>query len=173
MVKSAQKQTNDKTGMYVEVEFDITSPVEFTNRKFWDRFNILNKSAEASRIGKEQLAGLAFAIGIPTLNDDEQLIGHEVVMEIYVEPAKPYTDKNGVAQAGKPTNKCRKYWPVGTNVEAEKKAAKAGGHSPTVAVSSGAPAKAAWNKPAPAAAAVQAAPPPATNVAAPWKRNKA
>lgn len=198
IVKTAQKDTSDRTGVFVEVEFDISAPQEFANRKFWDRLNLINASAEAARIGKEGLADLAQAAGFPVLEDDEQLLGMEVMMELVITPAKPYVDKKTNQQReGKPQNNCRKYWAVGTDVEAAKasqKAAKGGAAAATTAAArpaapaaAGAQRWAGTSKPAgqaapapvarPAAATpapVQqaTAPAPATNVAAPWKRNK-
>ncbi len=180
VTRTAQKQTNDKTGVYIEVEFDITGPAEFANRKFWDRFNIMNKSTEAVRIATEALSDLGIAAGLPVLTDDEELIGREVLLDIKVDPAKPYVDKSGVQQPGKPGNSCRKYWPLGTDIEALKKAQK--GAAPAAATRPAAPTRPAWGAQAAAhnntaidpkpvhTAPLQAA--PATNVA-PWKRNKA
>lgn len=199
VTKTAQKDTNDRTGVFVEVEFDITAPQEQVGRKFWDRFNIVNASADATRIGKEALADLGLAAGYPVLEDDEQLMGREVIMEIYIAPAKPYVDKKtGQQRDGKPQNQCKKYWPVGTDVENAKKAqkgqqaaapaaqatpAQATNRWPTTAAAkpAAAPAQAQQQAPQPAAqpqsqaqapAPAAAAPAgPATNMA-PWKRNK-
>lgn len=200
VVRTQQKRTNDGTGVYVEVEIDITHPQEFANRKFWDRFNVLNKSTDAARIGKEGLADLAKAANIPVINDDEELLGCEVMMELQVEEAKPYVDKNGVQKSGTAQNKCRKYWPMGTDVESARKASK--GQAPAAAPAQARPAQAApqgavagtpasrWPKvaapapqpthaapvqqQAPAQAPVQQAAPAAAPAAgvAPWKRNK-
>lgn len=192
IVKTAQRETQGKNGnsggVMVEVEFDITSPEEFANsgRKVWDRFNIVNASAEAVRISKENLADLGLAAGYEVLEDDEQLMGQEVMMRLVVEPAKPYKDRQGVDQLGKPTNKCLKYFPMGTNVDEYESAAKASrgaatseqpkaaqktGWQKPAAAGSSAPASSARPAPAVAAQASQAASAPATNQA-PWKRNK-
>lgn len=125
-VRTAQKETHGKkgAGVMVEVEFDITWPEEYSNRKFWDRFNIMNPSPDTVRIAKEALADLGAAAGYPILEDDEQLLGREVLMELAIEPAKPYTDSQGVQRESKAQNRCRKYWPANTDVEAAKKAVK-------------------------------------------------
>lgn len=174
VVRSEQKDTRDRTGVYLEVEFDVTSPEEFANRKFWDRFNVLNKSNEASRIGREQLGDLALACGIPLLEDDQDIVGREVLAEIFVEPAKPYTDRNGVQQPGQPSNRCGKYWPIGTDVEAARAAWREASKGATAQPAAAKPAGTqkfagtarAGATPAPQQAAAPAAATP------PWKRNK-
>lgn len=164
-VKTGQRETQGKNGnpggIMVEVEFDITHPEEFANagRKFWDRFNIQNASAEAQRIGRECLADLGLACGHQVLEDDEQLQGQEVMMRLAIEEGKDYVNRQGATVKGKPQNRCLKYWPVGTNVEEAERAAKErkqGASTPAAAVqqASSAP-KQSWNKPAAASAATQ------------------
>ncbi len=155
VTRTQLKDTKDKTGNYLEVEFDISSPEEFCNRKFWDRFNIVNKSMDAVRIAKEQLADLATACGLETLGDDNELHGKEVTLVLKVRPAK------GDFQA---SNECDKYWPVGTTVEqheAWRKGAK-GKAAPAAQ-------KAGWGKAAEAAPA-QAAQPATAAATKPWAR---
>jgi hypothetical protein len=117
VVRVMQKTTNDQKGIYEEVEFDITAPAEFSNRKFWDRFNIKNDSADAQRIAREAFADLGKACGIlGVIQDDQEILGREVQLEIGIEGSKnpKYPD---------PKNKCRKYWPLGIDVASAKKAA--------------------------------------------------
>lgn len=108
ITRTTLKDTKDNQGTYLEVEFDISSPQEFSNRKFWDRFNLVNKSMDAVRIGKEQLADLAKAAGLATVTDDTDLHGKEVALIIKVRSA------DGKFQA---SNECSKYWPVGTTLD--------------------------------------------------------
>lgn len=204
VTKTGQRETAGKNGnpggIMVEVELDITAPEEFANagRKFWDRFNIVNASAEASRIGREGLADLAKACGYEIIEDDEQLIGREVIMKLVVDPAKPY-EKNGVKYDGKPQNRCLKYWHIDTNVEeAEQQARAAKGataakpasasSAPAAGAASGArkwgpadkaqatttqPAAAATTQPAAApAAAAGSTPAAAPSGGAPWKKRQ-
>ncbi|WP_337187559.1 DUF669 domain-containing protein [Phenylobacterium sp.] len=147
VVRSQQKDTKKKDGVFVEVEFDITAPDGFTRRKFWDTFNIMNPSAEATRIGLEQLGKLAKAAGIPVLQDDQELLNAEVQAEIYI----------GKDNNGTPRNRVSGYYPMGVEVKAfkEQVKAKAGGQ-PAASQPAGAarPAAAAasaggpsWRKP--------------------------
>ena len=160
IVRIQQKQTNDKTGVYEEAEFDIQSPANFGNRKFWDRFNIINKSAKATQIGKEAIADLARACGINgLLSDDQELLGKTVQGRLIVKPSDN-------PQYPEPKNECRKYYPVGVDADAEDKKAK--GTNPTAAAPATAPKANNWNT---------AGTPPVAQVAAPvaeetkpWKR---
>lgn len=185
---TSQDLDNNGNRIMLTVEFDITHPEEYSNRKFWDRFNIVNPSTDAMRISKEALADLGAAAGLATISDEEDLIGHEVQMELAIEPAKPYIDKQNVKRDGKASNKCKKYWPLGVEISAAKKDQKAaapvarpaatntaqkwGGQKPAAAVAAHAVAQ-----PTPIAAVAQSTPQPQASAApagnvAPWKRNK-
>ena len=185
ITKTEQKATKPGTaeeGLMLVVEFDITCPEEMANRKFWDRFNIMNANPDTVRIATEQLADLGKAAGILVLEDDEQLIGQEVILELMVEPAKPYVDKQGNSQTGKAQNKCKKYWHVDTDIDAQKAAQKGAkaATAPAVAPKAATPnvgamaaAKPAWGGQKLAAPAAPAAQPAATGAkpSAPWKRS--
>ena len=146
-VRSIQKETKKKDGVFVEVEFDITAPEQYTRRKFWDTFNIMNPSADATRIGLEQLGKLAKAAGIPVLEDDQELLNREVQAEIYI-------GKDG---NGTPRNRVSGYYPVGVDVKAFKEQLKGkavGAVAPKTAIGSPAPSGAlpqagvpSWRKP--------------------------
>ena len=143
VVRAQQKETNKKDGVYVEVEFDVTAPAEFARRKFWDNFNIVNPSADAQRIGIEQLGKLAKAAGIAVLQDDQELLNREVQAELYIGK-----DKNGT-----PRNRVSGYYPVGVDVKAFKEQIK-GGQAPASGAASGSAAPSAppagapaWRKP--------------------------
>ncbi len=193
---TSQDLDNNGNRIMLTVEFDITHPEEYSNRNFWDRFNIVNPSVDATRISKEALADLGAAAGLATINDEEDLIGHEVQMELVIEPAKPYIDKQNVKRDGKASNKCKKYWPLGVEIKEAKTAQKAaapvarpaatntaqkwGGQLRGTAVGPQGIAQAATTPPAAASAPAQtqqAAPQPQASAApagnvAPWKRNK-
>lgn len=168
VVRSQQKPTNDKTGVYVEVEFDISSPPQFSNRKFWDRFNVMNNSPKATQIGKEAICDLAKAAGINgLLNDDQELMGKTVQGRLIVKPSDN-------PQYPEPKNECRKYYPVGVDADAEDKKAKGGPAVNQPAVAAGA-VKPNWNSagtPAPVAQQPQqqVAPAAPSGGPAPWKR---
>jgi hypothetical protein len=148
VVRTQQKETKKKDGVLVEVEFDITAPAQFTRRKFWDTFNIMNPSVDAQRIGLEQLAKLAKAAGIPVLQDDQELLNREVQAEIYSSKEKE-TDRI--------RNRVSGYFPMGVDVKTFKEQLRAKGATsaptagpaqiavaPTSSPQTGTPA---WRKP--------------------------
>lgn len=155
-VRVQTKQTKDTSGAYVEVEFDISSPAQFSNRKFWDRFNIINKNPQAAQIGKEALADLGKAMGLGVISDDQDLLGKTVQGRLSV-------DKSDNPQYPEPQNRCRKYYPVGVDADAADKSAK--GVAPTPQAASGKPN---WNNAG--AQPVQPADANVATAAAPWKR---
>jgi len=157
IVRVQQKDTNDKQGVYEEVEFDVQAPPQFSNRKFWDRFNIVNKSQKARQIGIEGLADLAKACGINgIIHDDQELLGKTVQGRLIVKASDN-------PKYPEPKNECRKYYPVGVDADAED-AKKKGAAAP--AQTAAAAAKPNWNNVGtPAAAAPAAAP-----VAPGWKK---
>lgn len=157
VVRVQQKQTKDGSGVYEEVEFDIQTPTEFGNRKFWDRFNVINKSQKAQQIGREGICDLAKAAGINgALNDDQELLGKTVQGRILVK-------ESGNPQYPQPKNECRKYYAVGVNADE----ADAGSKSAAKTAQADTPAaKPNWNSAGQAPAPAHAAYTPAK---APWK----
>ena len=141
--QTLQDLDNDGQRLMLTIEFDITFPEEYSNRKFWDKFNLVNPSADAMRISKEALADLGAACGLAEINEADDLLNNEVQLELVVEKGKPYKDKHtGTMRDGKDSNKCKKYWQLGVDIEAAKKAAKdqKGGSAPS------APAQSAPNR---------------------------
>jgi hypothetical protein len=108
------KDTGDKTGHYIEVEFDITFPSQFVNRKLWNKFNIVNDSEKAVRIGKENLSDLVLATGSKTLTESDELLGKEVAIIVRIKPEHEDPKTGKTYQASNATSK---YWPVGTTIE--------------------------------------------------------
>jgi len=136
----------DPNGKYVEIEIDVQSPVEFGNRKVWDKFNLINSTETAVRIAKEQFEDLLLALGVKSINSPEEITEKFVGFYLLVEAGT-----NGY----KDSNKVAKYLPSGST-EADYFAwlgeAKASGKD-----NKGEPKK-SWGTAAPAAAAKPAAP---------------
>lgn len=108
-IRNNSERAKDPNGKYLEVEFDISAPQQFGNRKFWDKFNTINANAGAVRIGKEHLSDLAKALGISgTLNDSDELLGRECCFYLEVRPAKDNFQAS---------NQCKKYLPSGSTEE--------------------------------------------------------
>lgn len=89
----------DPNGKYVEVEFDIQSPQDFSNRKMWDKFNLINQSETAVRIAKEQFEDLLLALGVKSIGTPEDLLNKFVGFYLEIDPGKNgYSDSNKVAK---------------------------------------------------------------------------
>lgn len=148
-IRDNSERAKDPNGKYLEVEFDITSPSQFGNRKFWDKFNIINANQDAVRIGKEHLSDLAKALGFGVLGDSDDLLGHECCFYLEVRPA---------ANGFQASNQCKKYLPTGSTEADYKKwlaSRKKGGDTATAerpkwggAEQAAAPAQAEKPKPA-------------------------
>lgn len=68
------KKTKANNGHYLEVVFQILDG-EFKGRKLWDRFNVQHDtSPKAVEIGRQQLANLARKVGVPMLQQEQQLL---------------------------------------------------------------------------------------------------
>jgi len=156
-IKTNGQNAKDPNGKYLEVEFDITDPVEHTRRKFWDKFNILNSNATAQRIGREHLSDLLNAIGLGGDAEPEDMVGAPCNGYLLIEP--------GSGGYG-PKNKCGKYLPTGTT-EADYQAWYASKKGSAPAKTGQVPERKAWG--AAPAATTQAAPAGETKKA-PWKK---
>ena len=73
------KPTRSGTGQYINVELVVLGP-KYQGRKLFTRYNIINDSMEAMRIGRQQIKSLMTASGmtqeqINQFNDTDQLLG--------------------------------------------------------------------------------------------------
>ncbi len=162
VMKQNSEKAKDPQGKYIEVEFDVQNT---NNRKYWEKFNIINKSQDAVRIGKEHFADLLKAVGITSLPAGEldegdpipDLNGRSVCGYLVIEKGS-----NGFADS----NKCQKYLPSGST-EADYQAwyASKKGSAPAKGA---VPEKKTWGAAAPAA---EAAPVATQAIAMPsWKK---
>lgn len=82
------KKTKDETGRYIEVKYRIIGE-NYNNRIVFGKINTRNKSAQAERIGLEQLGNLLRAIaGVSKLTDTNQLIGKNLSIKLKIREAK-------------------------------------------------------------------------------------
>lgn len=93
-IKAADvKDTKDGTGKYINCQLSITGPTN-SGRVVFAKFNIRNKSAQAESIGRQQLGDLMRAIGLPTLQDTDQLIGGVGIVKLAVKNDPTYGAQN-------------------------------------------------------------------------------
>jgi len=84
-------------GTYVEFTFRIVEGEGAVGRQVRGRFNIINNNPEAARIGKQQLVGLADAVGIVDPSDTDPFIGKHCIINVVVRPAHDqYGESNDI-----------------------------------------------------------------------------
>lgn len=89
-------KTSNNNGTYVEFTFRVAEG-DNVNRQIRARFNIVNASQEAARIGKQQLIGLADAVGIIDPCDTDPFIGKHVIANVVVRPPRDqYGESNEI-----------------------------------------------------------------------------
>lgn len=133
------KATNDGTGQYIKMRYDITGPTH-QGRVVFGNLNIKNASAKAEEIGRKQLGDVMRAIGLAKVTDTDQLIGGSLQIKLEIREAR--TDE-----------RTGKTYDASNDVKGYK---AVNGSQPAFAASAAKPAQAAI---APAAASGKAAPP--------------
>lgn len=91
-------------GKYISIEFEAIE----SKRKLWESYNIVNENATTVKIATEQLESFAWAVGLSTLRNSEELLFKEVQAYVDIDP-----EKNGY----KAKNKIKGYYPVAWTVE--------------------------------------------------------
>lgn len=77
-IKGAElKATKANDGQYIAVQYQIES-----GRVVFGNLNIKNRNPEAERIGLQQLGEVMGAIGLPKIQDTDQLIGSDLMIKI-------------------------------------------------------------------------------------------
>ena len=88
------KNTKAGNGKYLSVTFEVVKG-QYTGRKVWQNFNIVNPNEKAERIGREQVSGWARAAGKPNANDSDQLLERPFNCILDIEKGTGgYSDKN-------------------------------------------------------------------------------
>lgn len=86
VTKAELRNTKSGTGQYIAVRYDITGPTH-AGRVVFGNINIVNASAEAERIGQQQLGALLDCIGLDAVEDTDELVGHAVRIKLSVRDA--------------------------------------------------------------------------------------
>ncbi len=81
--KAELKDTKAGTGKYVWIQATVTGE-QYANRKVFEKFNIVNPSPESERIGRSDLAKLAVAVGIPTIQDTSELVNKAFIGRVKI-----------------------------------------------------------------------------------------
>lgn len=113
MVMEAEMKATRSGGEMLSVRLDVIDG-QYQNRRIYDNMNIVcPNSPKAEEIAHKMLGSLCRAVGIMAPEDTSQFLDKAIRVRTGIEPAKPYTDANGVQQPGRARNKVREYMPLG------------------------------------------------------------
>lgn len=87
VINSEMKETKDGTGQMLVLEMDITDGPS-AGRKHWERFNLVNKNAQAVEIAQRSLAQLCLAVGKVSVEDSDELHMLPFIAKMKVTPPK-------------------------------------------------------------------------------------
>jgi len=94
ITEASLQDTKSGTGQYIKLRMDIIGP-EYQGRVLFSNLNIRNQSEKAEQIGLQQLGDVIRAIGVPSLNDTDQLVGGNLTVKVKVKDDAEYGDANG------------------------------------------------------------------------------
>lgn len=89
------RDTKRGTGKYIALSLRVEGP-SHAGRMVFDNLNIRNQNPKAENIGLAQFGNLLRAIGLTSIQDTDQLIGHRVRANVKIERSEEWGDKNGV-----------------------------------------------------------------------------
>jgi hypothetical protein len=80
------KTTKAGTGEYIKLRYDITGP-SCQGRVVFSNLNIKNPNVKAEEIGRQQLGEMMRALGLPAVNDTDQLVNGHLSIKVDIRPA--------------------------------------------------------------------------------------
>lgn len=83
VASSELKPTKAGDGQYIKLRLDVIGPTH-AGRVLFSNINIRNKNPKAEDIGRQQLSSICRAIGVPVLNDTDELIGGTLLVKVTV-----------------------------------------------------------------------------------------
>lgn len=112
-VKESDMVENSKrNGHFIKLDLEILDG-EYAGRTLIERLNIDNPNQQAVDIAQRTLNAICVAVGKLSITDTNELHNVPMVAVVKVDPAKPYTDKDGNQQPGSPSNSIKTYKPAG------------------------------------------------------------
>ena len=88
----ALKQTKAGNGRYLQVAFKVTSGVA-AGGTVWGQFTVMNPSAKAVEIGREQIGELGWACGLGKGADSSALKGKRLQIRVAMESSDRFGDR--------------------------------------------------------------------------------
>lgn len=89
------KTTKNGTGQYIAVRYDIIGPTH-QGRVVFGNINIRNQNIKAEEIGRMDLGNLMRAIGLPSVQDTDQLISGRLQIKLAISTQEGYEPRNEV-----------------------------------------------------------------------------
>lgn len=104
LIHSAEiRATKDGNGKYIKMRYDITGPTH-SGHVVFGNLNIRNPSAEAERIGRQQLGDIMRAAGLATLEDTDQLASVSLQIKVGIRQASGGYDAQNIVKGWKPVD---------------------------------------------------------------------
>ena len=95
-IKGAELRTTKAgTGQYIAVRYDVTGPTH-AGRVVYGNLNVSNPNPKAEEIGRQQMGELMRSIGLPVLQDTDQLVGGRLSIKVSIRKSEQYGDSNDV-----------------------------------------------------------------------------
>jgi hypothetical protein len=98
IAKADVNPTKNGTGTKIDLRLDITGPTH-QGRVVFATVNIRNQSAKAEEIGRQQLGEIMRAIGLPRLEDSDQLVGGQLQIKVKIKVPSPDDVAKGYTQS--------------------------------------------------------------------------
>lgn len=89
------KDTKAGTGQYINVRYSITGETN-AGRVVFGMINVRNANPKAEEIGRQQLGELLRAIGRPSVNDTDELLGASLSIKVGISQREGYDPRNEV-----------------------------------------------------------------------------
>jgi len=95
-IKGAELRTTKAgNGQYIAVRYDVTGPTH-AGRVVYGNLNVSNPNPKAEEIGRQQMGELMRSIGLPVLQDTDQLVGGRLSIKVSIRKSEQYGDSNDV-----------------------------------------------------------------------------
>lgn len=91
----AEEKDTRTGGRMISVKYQICEG-EHKGRLIWANFNVANKSAQAERIGRSQVAAWSRACGKPNANSTDQLLDAPFSARVKIEEQAGYKPRNAI-----------------------------------------------------------------------------
>lgn len=91
------KAAKSGNGTLLKIDHQVIDPEKYAKRRLWKQINIQHTNAQAEQIGRSELSGLCRAIGVPVLDESDDLIGKVVKVKVGIRKGKDgYADQNEI-----------------------------------------------------------------------------